>query len=142
MTVERGRGPLVLVAAIAALVVVAAAGLGLRAWYEQQPPALDESGAGTVLRLTGESGGMPAARVRVQFSNGLPAFVSMAGITTQQGHIAGRVTVAPSRGPERVLTLAQGQSAEAGGLQVTMLHVWRMPDATNNAIDVRVEQRR
>jgi hypothetical protein len=135
----RGRGPLVLAAAAVGVVVVVAGGLAVRAWHEQQPPALDESGSGTVLRLTRASGGIPPPRVRVQLRNGSSALVSMAGISSRQGTAVGVVMVEPQGGgPGRELELGQGQSAAVGGLTVTVLHVWRMPDGANDAIDVRV----
>jgi hypothetical protein len=139
VTRERpGRGPLVAVVAVVAVVVVVAVVLGLHGWYEQQPPALDESGPGTVLRLTTESGGVPPPGVRVRTRDGSTTSVSMAGIDTSRGRPVGLVMVEPSGGQGRQLALAEGQDGEAGGLRVTMLHVWRMPDSANDAIDVRV----
>jgi hypothetical protein len=40
-------------------------------------------------------------------------------------------------GGASVLTLAEGESGTAGGVTVTLLHVWQMPDPANDAIDVR-----
>jgi hypothetical protein len=133
-----GRTPAVLASAGVALLVVAAVAVGVRAWYEQQPPGLDESGPGTVLRLTTESGGIPPPRVRVSLADGSTASVSMAGIGTAGGRPVGLVRVSPPGGEGTQLALGEGQTSDAGGLRVTMLHIWRMPDGSNDALDVRV----
>jgi len=137
-TSHAGRKAAVLAAAGVALLAVAAAALGIHAWYEQQPPGLDESGPGTVLRLTAESGGIPPPRVRIALADGSVAFVSMAGIDAAGGRPVGLVRVSPPGGQGAQLALGEGQTGDAGGLRVTMLHVWRMPDGANDALDVRV----
>jgi hypothetical protein len=133
-----GRASLVAVAAVVVVVAVVTAGLGLHAWYERQPPALDDSGPGTVLRLTTESGGVPPPRVPIRLQNGLSASVSMAGLATDQGRPAGLVMVQSATGQRGEVRLAEGESIAACDLRVTMVHVWRMPDSANDALDVRV----
>jgi hypothetical protein len=127
-----------LAAALVALVAVVAAVFVLRAWYERQPPPLDESGPGTALRLTAETGGVPPPRYDVRLPDGSSATLAMAGIGTRGGRAVGQVTVLPAAGEARELTLGEGESARAGGVTVTLTHIWRMPDHANDAIDVRV----
>lgn len=127
-----------LVAGAVALVVVTA-GLAAHAWYDQQPPPLDESGPGSVVRLPSEPvAGAPPPRYGVHLADGSNVFVFMSGTATEQGRQVGLVTVAPERGPARQLSLGAGQSASAGGVTVTVLHVWLMPDSHHDAVDVRV----
>ena len=132
------RTAVVLASAGVALLAVAAAALGVHTWYEQEPPGLDESGPGTVLRLTAESDGIPPPRVRIALADGSVAFVSMAGVGSAGGRPVGLVEVSPPGGQGARLALGEGQTGDAGGLRVTMLHVWRMPDGANDALDVRV----
>jgi hypothetical protein len=135
----RGRTRFLVAAAVAVVTVLGAA-LALRAWYEREPPPLDESGPGTALRLTAEpGGGVPAARFGVRLPDGSSTTLSMAGIATRQGRAVGQVSVLPPAGAARQLTLAEGESGQAGGVTVTLVHVWRMPDPANDALDVRVE---
>lgn len=132
------RGGALLVAAAAAVLVLAAAAVGLRAWFEQGPPPLDESGPGTALRLTRGSGGVPPPRYGVRLPDGSTTSVAMSAITTDRGRAVGDLTVFPSGGEPQQLALAEGQSGDAGGVTVTVVHVWRMRDQANDAIDVRV----
>ena len=131
-------GSVLSLASIVVLVVVVAVGVIAHAWYEQQPPALSSSGPGTVLRLTTESGGIPPPRVRVDAAGGTAAFVFTTGIDTSRGRPLGMVVVQPPNEPAHRLSLAEGQSGAAGGIRVTVLHLWRMPDIANDAVDVRV----
>lgn len=127
-----------LAAAAVALVAVVAATLVLRGWYERQPPPLDESGPGTALRLTAEAGGVPPPRYDVRLPDGSSTSLSMAGIASRGGRAVAQVSVFPVAGNVGELTLGEGDSGQAGGVTVTLIHIWRMPDHANDAIDVRV----
>jgi hypothetical protein len=121
------------IAAVGVVVVVAAA-LAVRAWYERQPPPLADAGA---LRMTTESGGVPPPRYGIRLPDGSTTTLSLDGIGSRQGRPVGMVAVVPASGAPDQLTLAEGQSATAGGLTVTLVHIWQMPDHANDAVDVR-----
>lgn len=127
-----------LAAAAVALVAVVAAALVLRGWYEREPPPLDESGPGTALRLTAETGGVPPPRYDVRLADGSSTSLSMAGIASRGGRAVAQVSVFPADGEVHELTLGEGESGRSGGVTVTLTHIWRMPDHANDAIDVRV----
>jgi hypothetical protein len=62
----------------------------------------------------------------------------MAGIASRGGRAVAQVSVFPAAGNVDQLTLGEGESGQAGGVTVTLTHIWRMPDHANDAIDVRV----
>ncbi|HXM56579.1 MAG TPA: hypothetical protein VOB72_14380 [Candidatus Dormibacteraeota bacterium] len=128
----------VLAASLAAVVVVIVGALALRAWFEREPPPLDASGPGTALRLTPSSGAVPPPRFDVNLPGGARTSLAMAGIETGQGRTVGQVSVFPAGAAPQRLDLAEGQSGQAGGLTVMVVHIWQMPDHANDAIDVRV----
>jgi hypothetical protein len=123
----------------AALLAIVLAVIVFRAWYEGQPPPLDESGPPTALRMHSEpGGGVPPPRYTFRLANGSTTTLAMTGIWTQGDRTVAAVSVVPAAGEARQLTLAEGQSGQAGGVKVTVVHVWRMPDHANDAVDVRV----
>lgn len=135
-------GRMALVAAgLAVVLVAAAAAVAVHAWYERQPPPLERagSGTGTPLRLTPASGSVPPPRFQVRLPSGTTASVALAGIVIEGGRAVGRVSVFPAGGGEPgQLALHEGETGRTGGVSVTVVHVWRMPDHANDAVDVRV----
>lgn len=124
---------------VAALLVVVVAAIAFRSWYERQPPPLDESGPGAALRMRGQpGGGVPPPRYAIRLADGSTTSFAMTGISSGGDRPAATLSVIPSAGEPRQLTLAEGQSGQAGGVTVTVVHVWRMPDHANDAVDVRV----
>jgi hypothetical protein len=127
-----------LLGVVVAALVLALAAIALHGWYEREPPPLETSGPGMAVRLTTEVDGVPPPRYDVRLPDGTRTSLALAGISTDRGRPMCRVSVFPPGAAPRELALAEGQSGEAGGLSVTLVHVWRMPDRANNAVDVRV----
>lgn len=117
----------IIVAALVALVVV------IKVRNAEQPPA-PQASAG-VYRLTPSRADLPEVPTRVAIPGGA-RYLFYGGVT--DGGQAARITVASRQGdphPAQV-TLAAGQTRTANGLSLRVVHVWNMPNAAHDAIDV------
>ena len=129
-----GLALLVVLAVIAALVAAIFVYQGV---WGRRPPPLTASGPG-VVRLTYENRRLPAPRQRVTLPDGTTVVLSMSGVDEEGGRLVGHVIAQPSEGPPTRLDLGEGETGTAGALSIRVLHLWHMPNPSNDAIDVQV----
>jgi hypothetical protein len=118
----------VLVAAVVVAVLV------FRARDGQQPPA-PESG---VVRLAfPASPSLPPVQQQVSLPDGSAAILSASSVDSEGGRLVGHIRV-QSGAQVTTLDLGQGDSGQAFGLGVRVVHIWSMPNPRNDAIDVSI----
>jgi hypothetical protein len=124
---------LVLVAAAVA-VVVAVLVLPARARDDQRPPPPQ---AGVIRLGTPAKPNLPAPQQPVRRRDGSTALLSMTGLDRQGGRLVGHVGVRDGF-QGTVLDLGEGESGEAYGVRIRVVHLWSLPNPVHDAIDVTV----
>src|SRR5437879_4001281 len=134
-----GRTPRLLLAVVALVLLVGAVVAAIvvvssRTSYDRQPPP-SESG---VIRLgNSASPNLPAPQRPVRLPDGSTALLSIAGVDREGGRLVGHVRVQDGF-HITVMDLGQGESGEAYGLAVRVVHLWSMPNPRHDAIDVTI----
>jgi hypothetical protein len=124
---------------LAVVVLVPLAGLaGVGLYMSQTPPVLSDHRAG-VVRLVPRLAIPPIPNQEVILADGSKVLLSVADITADRGPARAQIGIrALPSGTEEHFYLTPSQHRTTQGVQIELLHVWVMPDASNSAADVRV----
>jgi hypothetical protein len=119
---------------VAAATVVAVLVLPARARDDQRPPPPQ---AGVIRLGTPARPNLPPLQQPVRRLDGSTVLLSMTGLDRPGGRLVGHVRVQDGF-QVTVLDLGEGESGEAYGVRIRVVHLWSMPDPVHDAIDVTV----
>lgn len=123
---------------VGTVVLLLGGAVGVWLYGSRTPPGLSDHRVG-VARLVPRPGIPPIPYEKVTLIDGTGVLLSVAGITDDGGPARGEIGLRRlPGGTEEHFYLSQGQRRTVQGVQIELLHVWVMPDASKSAADVRV----